>query len=154
MDERSIRRITAIAIAALILAIAGAAACFIQLKAISGLMPAVQESAAEEEIYTLYIGLNDADTQTQLISDEEAMQIVRDTALRLNRGYTMYMAEGGWQEADGTRYSEHSIVCMLTSADEATVRAIMDELLIRLNQHAILVQRSGAYSEYYSGAAQ
>lgn len=66
MDERSIRRITAIAIAALILAIAGAAACFIQLKAISGLMPAVQESAAEEEIYTLYIGLNDADTQTQL----------------------------------------------------------------------------------------
>lgn len=103
------------------------------------------------EKYVLYIGLNDKDTYTQLVSVREARDIVNGICVRYTDGYTVMEARGGWVDETGTLTEETSLVYTLSNVEEADVTSIMDEVLEALNQNSILVEHQQMAYTYYDG---
>lgn len=101
--------------------------------------------------YTLYIGTNDQDTYTQLISLEEAKETVNEICGKYVEGYTVTEAEGGWVDETGTLTEEETLVYSFTGISEEALTSIMDEVLKELNQNSILVETSNVYHRYYYG---
>ena len=122
--------------------------------------PAV-ETVQEEKIlgqtaekglkYTLYIGLNDKDTYEQLISTEDALEKANVIVAKHAGGYTQMIAKGGWTNDDGTMGHENTMVYILYDIDEASLKAMLDELLKEFNQSSILVEKDDTAHIYYSG---
>jgi len=102
--------------------------------------------------YTLYIGLNDKDSYTQLIPTEDAMEKVSAIALKHADGFTLYQAQGAYLDDAGVETFENSLVLVFFDAEEAAIRAIMDEVIAELNQSSILVEREKVRYEFYEGA--
>ena len=101
--------------------------------------------------YVLYIGLNDKDTYTQLISTDKAKKLVNDICTRYVDGYTVTVADGGWVDETGTLTEEASLIYTISNARESDIVAIMDEVLAALNQNSILVEKQEQSYTYYSG---
>ena len=101
--------------------------------------------------YTLYIGLNDKDSDTQEISTEQAREIVDEICCKYVGGFTAFQAQGGWTDEGGALTKENTLVYMFSYADEAQITAIMDEVIPALNQSVILVHTDTVQSAYYSG---
>lgn len=101
--------------------------------------------------YVLYIGLNDKDTYTQEIPTDEAIAIVNEICSRHVDGYTMQNASGGWVDETGTLTQEPSLVYSFDQAAEADIIALMDEVLLALNQNSILVEKEDVTYAYYDG---
>lgn len=105
----------------------------------------------QAKCYTIYIGTNDKDTYTQLISLEEAKETVNKICAKYADGYTVKEADGGWVDETGTLTEEQTLVYSFTNISEEALTSIMDEVLKVLNQNSILVETSNVYSRYYSG---
>lgn len=106
---------------------------------------------SQSSTHTIYIGLNDKDTYTQLISTEDAEQIVHTICLQYVDGYTMYQADGYWKDADGKPTKENTLVCVFVGTDKQTVRIIADEVIEALNQNTVLIVSGENNAEFYSG---
>ncbi len=105
----------------------------------------------EKTKYILYIGTNDKDTYKQEIPTEEADRIIKEISSKYVEGYTAFRANGGWVDEKGILTQEVTLVYEYADVSEETIRAIMDELLIQLNQNAILVEREDVSMQYYYG---
>lgn len=101
--------------------------------------------------YVLYIGTNDKDTYTQQIPLDEAERIVSEICSRHVTGYTVQRAEGGWTDESGVLTKEQTLVYSFDSIQEEDLIAIMDEVLLQLNQASILVERQDLTYCYYTG---
>lgn len=101
--------------------------------------------------YVLYIGLNDKDTYSQLISAEEAKKIVNGICTKYVDGYTVMEANGGWVDETGALTEEMSLVYTFSNVEESAVISIMDEVLVALNQNSILVEKQDQFFTFYSG---
>jgi len=101
--------------------------------------------------YVLYIGLNDKNTYEQIIPTDEAVEIVDAICVKYVEGYTMAQVKGGWIDEFGALTQENTLVYTFTHIDEQAIIAIMDEVLIALNQNAILVENQRISSVYYRG---
>ena len=121
--------------------------------------PVTSETAAEKILgqeaeqgvkYTLYIGLNDKDTYEQLISTEDAIEKANQIVAKHAGGYTQMIAKGGWTNDDGTMGHENTMVYIIYDIDEASLKALLDELLKEFNQGAILVEKDDTPHIYYS----
>ena len=112
------------------------------------------DSGQEGVKYTLYIGLNDKDTYTQLISTEEAVKKVSAIALKHADGFTLYQGQGAYLDDQGVETFENCLVLEFFDLDETKVRVIMDEVIKELNQSSILVEREKVSYEFYEGTAQ
>lgn len=112
---------------------------------------ALDYNYSENGKYVLYIGLNDKDTYTQLIPTDEAIDIVNEICIRHIGGYTVFSTKGGWVDETGTPSRETTLVYSLSGAKEADVIAVMDEVLVALNQNSILIERQNISSTFYSG---
>lgn len=99
--------------------------------------------------YIMYIGTNCKDTYSQLIPTEEAINIVNEICARHIGGYTVHQASGGWIDEQGILTQENTLVYTLMGIDEKKVMAIMDEVLVALNQNSILLERQAVSSTYY-----
>lgn len=110
-----------------------------------------QENAASGEKYLLYIGLNDKDTYKQEIPSEEAREIVNTVCARHTGGYTTSDANGGWLDETNTFTQENTLVYTFYDISEETLTAVMDEILEKLNQNSILIEKQQAVYMYYSG---
>lgn len=108
------------------------------------------ESTAQGK-YVLYIGTNDKDTYTQQISLNEAEQIVNEICRKYVDGYTVQQAKGGWIDGSGASTDEQTLVYSFDAVAEEDIIAIMDEVLVKLNQASILVERQDLTYCYYSG---
>ena len=106
---------------------------------------------SENGKYVLYIGLNDKDTCSQIISAEEAKEIVNGICVKYADGYTVMEANGGWADETGALTEEMSLVYTFCNAEEEDVVSIMNEVLTALNQNSILVERQDISYTYYSG---
>lgn len=104
------------------------------------------------EQYVLYIGTNDKDTYQQMISTEEAKQIVNKICAKNVDGYTVMEAEGGWIDEKNVLTEENTLVYTFNGVKEEQMTQIMDEVLEALNQNSILLEKRKLYSTYYSGA--
>ena len=110
-----------------------------------------QSTSEQTTRYTLYIGLNDKDTYTQLISLDDAKEIVNNICIKYVDGYTVTEADGGWVDDTSTLTQETTLIYSFTGVEESTVISIMDEVLEQLNQNCILVEISDMTSFYYYG---
>lgn len=101
--------------------------------------------------YILYIGTNDKYTYEQIIPTDEARQIVNEICSRHVGGYTVMEAMGGWVDEKGILTQEHTLVYSFIYTDEDAIIAIMDEVLVALNQNSILIERADVSSSFYRG---
>ena len=101
--------------------------------------------------YVLYIGTNDKDTYKQVISTEEAREIVNEICIKYVDGYTASEAKGGWVDETDTLTQENTLVYAFYEVTEEQLVNIMEEILEALNQNAILVEKQEAIYTYYSG---
>lgn len=100
--------------------------------------------------YLLYIGINDKDTYKQEISTEEARNIVNSICAKYSGGYTVSDAKGGWVDETATLTQENTFVYVLYDVTEEQLVSIMDEVLMKLNQSSILVEKQDVVYRYYS----
>lgn len=107
-----------------------------------------------ESKYTIYIGTNDKDTYRQEIPTEQAREIVNGICSEHAEGFTSVDAAGYWTDETDAPTREDSFVYSFYGIDEETLRDIMDDILIELNQNSILVEHETVESTYYSGRGQ
>ena len=103
--------------------------------------------------YTMYIGLNDQDTYTQLIQYEEAEKTVSEVALKHAGGFTQWRARGAYQDERGAITYENTLVYEFFAATDEQMKAVMNEVLAALNQHSILLEKQTVQSTFYEGEA-
>lgn len=101
--------------------------------------------------YTMYIGLNDKDTYTQLITYEEAERKVSTIALKYVDGFTVLSAKGAYKDEKGVITHENSLVFEFSSVTDQQMKGIMDETLKELNQNSILIEKQKVNYEFYEG---
>ena len=101
--------------------------------------------------YVLYIGTNDKDSYKQVISTEEAREMVNEICIKYVDGYTASEAKGGWVDETDTLTQENTLVYAFYEVTEEQLVNIMEEILEALNQNAILVEKQEAIYTYYSG---
>lgn len=110
------------------------------------------ESSESQEIkYTMYVGLNDKNTYTQLISDDEASKKVSEIAMKYVDGFTQLPVKGAYKDDKGIITYEKSLVFEFYNATEQQMKAIMDEVLKALNQSSILIVKQRVNYEFYEG---
>lgn len=101
--------------------------------------------------HTLYIGLNDRDTYTQLVSTEAARATLGEICLRFVDGYLASESTGGWRDDTDQVTHEQTLVFTIFGASDTQIRQIADEALVALNQNAILIDTDGRRKELYTG---
>jgi hypothetical protein len=101
--------------------------------------------------YTMYVGLNDKDTYTQIISSEEAEKKISDIALKYVDGFTQFSAKGVYKDEKGMVTHENSLVFEFYAVTGKQMKDIMNEVLKELNQNSILIEKTKVKSVLYEG---
>lgn len=100
-----------------------------------------------DDIYTLYIGLNDHDTHKDY-DPEYAKEVLDKIVLKYADGFTRFLAGGGWTE-EGVKICENTLVYIIAGIDKAKAHSIADDAKVALNQHSILISVTKEKTEYY-----
>jgi|GEM_PF-980328 len=101
--------------------------------------------------YTMYIGLNDKETYEQIVSNEEAERIVTEIALNHVGGFTLTQGKGAYKDEDDVITYENSLIVAFSDASEDQMKAIMDDILVSLNQNAVLIEKKETVYTFYEG---
>jgi uncharacterized lipoprotein YmbA len=99
--------------------------------------------------FTLYVGLNDKDTKTQLVSTLEAYKVINNVLLQYVDGATIFEARGIYKHDDGTFTTENTFRIELLFVETETVKEIVKVLKAMLNQESIAVQHEIVESELW-----
>ena len=111
-----------------------------------------EERADSETIqYVMYVGLNDKDTYQQMISTEEAKEIIDQICSAYVDGYTIQEAAGSWVDEKNNVTREQTIVCHFDDVDKNTVYEIADEVIDQLNQNTVLIEKDEIETDFYGG---
>ena len=100
--------------------------------------------------YTLYIGLNDKDTKTQLIDTETSYKIVGDILTQNDLDYTISTAQGGYTHENGEKVVENTLRVELLEFGASIKENILKaskEIKYLLNQESIAFQVENVESE-------
>lgn len=97
---------------------------------------------------TLYIGLNDKDTKTQVIDTVEAYKVVTNIITQQAGGGTIYNATGIYTHDNGEIVIENTLRVELIEASEPAIKAIIDYCKAALNQESIIKQTDNITSEF------
>lgn len=88
--------------------------------------------------YSLYCGLNDADTGTQIVSTEEATKIVRKLITDRGFGYTEHIGYGAYTE-DNKSVENVTVIYDLFFIEKADIDKIAEEIREALNLTPVLI---------------
>lgn len=88
--------------------------------------------------YSLYFGLNDADTGTQIVSTEEAQKIARKIITDKGLGYTEHVGYGAYTE-DNKSVENVTLIYDLFFIEKADIDQVADEIRTALNLTPVLV---------------
>ncbi len=102
-----------------------------------------------QEVYRLYIGLNNVDNNDEVMALNEARVMIDDICLRHGCGYTSFSARGGWLDSNKNEIRERTLEYMISFASEEQITAIMDDIMATLGQTAILVERQMSMQRFY-----
>ena len=97
-----------------------------------------ENESAVPVAYSLYCGLNDADTGTQLIPTEEAQAIARKIITDRGYGYTEHVCFGAYTE-DNKAIENVTLIYDMFFIEKADIDTIADEIRAALNLTPILV---------------
>lgn len=101
------------------------------------------------EKYILFMGLNDKETKTQLVSTLEAYKITMNIIKRYCDGGTVSEALGFYTHENGSVVTENSLRIELLFIDKTTCKSIVDALKVAFNQESIAVQCEVVNSELW-----
>ena len=104
---------------------------------IYGVLPKEAEKTSR---YTLYIGLNDKDSNVQVIPVSEALDIVSEICVDYVPGYTAMTGHGGWLNDAGEFIREETLIFTIIDAEEESILKIKDEVMKALNQSSIMME--------------
>lgn len=90
--------------------------------------------------FTLYLGLNDKDTKTQLISTLEAYKVVSNLLAADFGGGTIYEANGIYKHDNGDIVFEKTLRIEILFAEKPQIIALVDNLKKIFNQESVAVQ--------------
>ena len=85
-----------------------------------------------EQKFTVYFGLNDKDTGTQVLTVEEAQAAARKIITDNGFGYTEYVTHGGYVENGGVIEND-TLVYMMIFIERADAEAVAKEIKDELN---------------------
>jgi len=88
--------------------------------------------------YSIYCGLNDEDTGTQVIATEEAQQIARKIITDKGFGYTEHVAYGAYTE-NGKAIENVTLIYEFYFIEYEDIEKIADEIREALNLTPILI---------------
>lgn len=111
----------------------------------------VEVAGAIPTKYTLYVGLSDKDTKTQLVETKQAKELITAICDKYSETYTMQNATGAWKGEDGTQYSENTIMCIFDGEDLDVIHQIADEIIEEMNLSSIFIESTSVHTEYYTG---
>lgn len=97
-----------------------------------------ENESAVPVAYSLYCGLNDADTGTQIISTEEALKIARKIITDKGFGYTEHITYGAYTE-NNKSIENVTLIYDLFFLEKADIDKIADEIRAELNLTPILI---------------
>lgn len=104
-----------------------------------------------EKYYTVSFGLNDAETNTQVISTEDASKAIRKIITDKGLGYTEYTTYGAYTE-NGKSVENVTLVYFLVYMEKSDVDSIVDTAKKELNLKSVLIQESTAKFELREGS--
>ena len=96
-----------------------------------------------EQKFTVYFGLNDKDTGTQVLTVEEAQAAARKMITDNGFGYTEYVTHGGYVE-NGVVIENDTLVYMMIFIERADAEAVAEEIKEELNLASIHIEESTA----------
>lgn len=99
-----------------------------------------------EKYYTVSFGLNDAETNTQKVSTEDASKAIRKIITDKGLGYTEYITYGAYTE-NGKSVENITLVYFLVYMEKSDVDSIVDTAKSELNLKSVLIQESIAAFE-------
>lgn len=90
--------------------------------------------------FTLYVGLNDAETKEQAFETEYALEVVKHLLIDEYdlQGATLQLADGIYKHRDGSIVTEKTVVIILLDIPDCTVNEIIDDLKIIFSQECVL----------------
>lgn len=88
-------------------------------------------------LYRVFIGLNDAETHKQEISDDDAMEIVKSYCYDHFEGATVSHGYGLYRHEDGTKVQESTIIVELFYIEDDDVKKFIEHVKYMLNQESI-----------------
>lgn len=104
-----------------------------------------------EKYYTVSFGLNDAETNTQVISTEDASKAIRRIITDKGLGYTEYTTYGAYTE-NGKSVENVTLVYFLVYMEKSDVDSIVNTAKSELNLKSVLIQESAAKFELREGS--
>jgi hypothetical protein len=86
--------------------------------------------------FTLYVGLNDKDTKTQLVSTLEAYKVINNVLLQYVDGATIFEARGIYKHDDGTFTTENTfrIELLFVETEIGLQRDGLDPVFVHIPQ--------------------
>lgn len=97
-----------------------------------------EAGSAVPTAYSLYCGLNDADTGTQIVTTEKAQETARKVITDKGFGYTEHVAYGAYTE-DNKSVENVTLIYDLYFIEKADIDKVADEIREALNLTPILV---------------
>ena len=99
--------------------------------------------------FTLYMGLNDKDTKTQLIGTLEAYKVVSNILAADFGGGTIFEAQGIYKHDDGKIVFEKTLRIEILFAEREQVKVLVEQLKKMFNQESIAVQEESINSDLW-----
>lgn len=99
--------------------------------------------------YVLYIGMNDKDSGTQLVTTEEARDRLNAVAARHADGFTVLRGNGYWKSGDNLD-REETLIYVFYDIGQEQLAPILREMLIAMNQSAILVEKGDVLRTFHT----
>lgn len=99
--------------------------------------------------YIVYFGLNDKDTGTQIVSEEEAGTKINSIFEKQGVGYTMLDAFGAYVDETGKVVSNDTVVIDILMVGEEEMQKAVQEALKELNLASAMVTKSKASYRFY-----
>ena len=87
--------------------------------------------------HVLYVGLNDKDTKTQLISDDAAKHVIAGIC----KNCTISEVFGSYVHEDGTQVTEKTLKIELLFTEDKAVLDMASDIKATLNQESIALEK-------------
>ena len=91
--------------------------------------------------YTIYIGLNDADTGMQKHDTGKYVSLLRKVCQSYHVAFSFHLTNGGYFHDDGRYTEENTLVLMLMNTPEETVVEIAKDLCAFFHQESVMMTK-------------
>lgn len=110
----------------------------------------MQKKITRTDVYHIYVGLNDAETEIQMHETKKYAEVVDYVCRNNGICYTLHTARGGYQMENGDFVNENSLDVILMGAKEETVDELASELCALFGQESVLVLHDTAEMYFLS----